>query len=480
MTRQEPPWLTALYSVVGLIIIALAVGFLALLAKFWYIFLIAGGLLAGWSVYRRSLQQQQARDDLDALYQQARYLREHSQLPDATGFADRIITDLGRDGDRHPSAGMLGTMLRIPDELYEAEKLDTIPSPPPIPDSIIAARYRDQLVGLISKLSDPALMDVAAGAVVDSFKNFAETLPPAALHSSEELIAQVEDRAPAAQFTVPLIDMLPDAGRSVEELILPYYGEKVRSLGLFANLRERFDRNLHAVSKVPYRPGNKDSPQLIMPTDHEGNASEIVCGYLAGTPFEVLFGAQIPFAIPEQLSASSTPISSPAPATARRRRCNTSSCPTSPRPNRRASSSSTAKATCCAKSRTWPLFDPDHGALADRLIDHQPDRYRSSARPQHVRCQFRAHGLATTPPPANKSSTASSNSTTTSSARLLGAELTQKQSVIFRYLARLMLTIPGATIHTLIELMGDITPFMDNIRGAAAGRPSVLRDRISA
>jgi hypothetical protein len=52
---------------------------------------------------------------------------------------------------------------------------------------------------------------------------------------------------------------------------------------------------------------------------------------------------------------------------------------------------------------------------------------------------------------------------------LLGAELTQKQSVIFRYLARLMLTIPGATIHTLIQLMGDITPFASNIQALPPG-----------
>src|SRR6202007_1536451 len=46
---------------------------------------------------------------------------------------------------------------------------------------------------------------------------------------------------------------------------------------------------------------------------------------------------------------------------------------------------------------------------------------------------------------------------------LLGAELTQKQSVIFRYLARLMLTIPGATIHDLLKLLGDATPYTQNI-----------------
>jgi hypothetical protein len=36
---------------------------------------------------------------------------------------------------------------------------------------------------------------------------------------------------------------------------------------------------------------------------------------------------------------------------------------------------------------------------------------------------------------------------------LLGAELTQKQNVIFRYLARLMLAIPDAIILTLKDVM---------------------------
>ncbi len=38
---------------------------------------------------------------------------------------------------------------------------------------------------------------------------------------------------------------------------------------------------------------------------------------------------------------------------------------------------------------------------------------------------------------------------------LLGAELTQKQGLIFRYLARLMMVIPGANIQTLRELLED-------------------------
>ncbi len=47
---------------------------------------------------------------------------------------------------------------------------------------------------------------------------------------------------------------------------------------------------------------------------------------------------------------------------------------------------------------------------------------------------------------------------------LLGAELTAKQGAVFRYLARLMLTVESATIHTLIELMDDVRPFQEHIQ----------------
>lgn len=47
--------------------------------------------------------------------------------------------------------------------------------------------------------------------------------------------------------------------------------------------------------------------------------------------------------------------------------------------------------------------------------------------------------------------------------KLLATELTGRQETVFRYLARLMLTIKGATIHTFIDLMDDISPFKEQI-----------------
>tara|TARA_R110002073_G_scaffold69054_6_gene171317 strand:- start:7495 stop:10341 length:2847 start_codon:yes stop_codon:yes gene_type:complete len=53
---------------------------------------------------------------------------------------------------------------------------------------------------------------------------------------------------------------------------------------------------------------------------------------------------------------------------------------------------------------------------------------------------------------------------------LLGAELTQKQGVVFHYLARLMMVVPDATVQTLRELMEDGRPFkkyMTKLDGSA-------------
>lgn len=53
---------------------------------------------------------------------------------------------------------------------------------------------------------------------------------------------------------------------------------------------------------------------------------------------------------------------------------------------------------------------------------------------------------------------------------LLGADLTQRQGVIFRYLARLMLVVPGATIHTMRLFMEEpeaARPYFADLEGSS-------------
>jgi hypothetical protein len=54
---------------------------------------------------------------------------------------------------------------------------------------------------------------------------------------------------------------------------------------------------------------------------------------------------------------------------------------------------------------------------------------------------------------------------------LLGAELTNRQGVIFRYLARLLMVVPGATIYTLMDFMEDpqlVRPYLSQLDPSSA------------
>jgi len=46
---------------------------------------------------------------------------------------------------------------------------------------------------------------------------------------------------------------------------------------------------------------------------------------------------------------------------------------------------------------------------------------------------------------------------------LLGSELTSRQSLVFRFLAQLILAIPDATIHVLVALLKDPTPYLAHV-----------------
>jgi len=63
---------------------------------------------------------------------------------------------------------------------------------------------------------------------------------------------------------------------------------------------------------------------------------------------------------------------------------------------------------------------------------------------------------------------------------LLGAELTQKQAVVFRFLAQLMLNIPDATIQTLRQLLEDPTPYWSHIEALPVTARTFLTEHLFA
>jgi hypothetical protein len=157
---------------------------------------------------------QEARKRNEALYSQACQLLAQSNLPDAETFAHRVS---------HAAPEHIRPILySIAKELYQIEGFDaaTIPPPPAIPESMEGARYRDQLIALISKLSGQTSIDTFEKAIKESFAVFA-TLPP------------IEP----GPYSVPLTDLLANLGKMVERMIEPLKAP------YFAAFREQYNKN---------------------------------------------------------------------------------------------------------------------------------------------------------------------------------------------------------------------------------------------
>jgi hypothetical protein len=265
-----------------------------------------------------------------------------------------------------------------------------------------------------------------------------------------------------AELEVSLVDLCQDLPVLIERAMGTFYDADVVSGPLFQTLRDRLERNIAAASGINYERRHAQSRAAVLPTQQRAASnSELVNLYLAGTPFTSFFATPVPFSIPERVRFEHTHIlaGSGHGKTQTLQRLILSDL-TRPEPPSLVIIDSQGE--MLQKLTRLGLFDPDEGRLASRIVvidptdvEHPPalnmfdinqerfGRYNIAAREQILNGVIELYDYIF--------------------GALLGAELTQKQSVIFRYLARLMLTIPGATIHDLIRLMTDATPYLPAI-----------------
>lgn len=253
----------------------------------------------------------------------------------------------------------------------------------------------------------------------------------------------------AQTFSADLLSSIPHCGAVVEGMILPFYDKDITDRDMFSRLRHRFDHNLEQASgKMPEASSIKDPEKLAQ-------------AYLAGTPFLPFLDDEVTISVPQSARFEHTHILA-----------GTGHGKTQllqylihhdfeqAQGNKLSVVVVDNQSDMIGKLSRLNLFT---GSLAEKLIiidptdiDHPPalnlfdagvDRLENYS-PRQQELAF--------------------NSLVDIYGRffgsLLGAELTAKQGAVFRYLARLMLTIEGATIHTLIELMDDVRPFQQHIQ----------------
>ena len=249
------------------------------------------------------------------------------------------------------------------------------------------------------------------------------------------------------------LDLVSELPSVVERILAGTFDERIERAELFPRLRTRLERNLVAASggNPADVKGFTRTPRLPTRSDIV-NRGELVATYLGGTPLAELFDGALDFVIPQSARFEHTHI---------------------------VAGSGHGKTQTLQYLIANDLPAVARGEASVVVIDSQGDMIRQIAslklfaqgEPLHERICLIDPSDIEYPVSLNlfdvgldrfdRYSELDRERLTNSILELydfvlgslLSAEMTQKQSVIFRYVTRLMLHIPDATIHTLRELM---------------------------
>lgn len=398
----------------------------------------------------------------DQLYAQAQQRSITANFPEPEKFTDAYIDRfLDAIRDDLPAYHVYLAMVHIADALYKAENLNSPLPPTAAANSIEEGRYRDQLIAHQRKTADaPHTLEIFNATLGKCWLDFIAALPPIAKATAEEF-AKCDEAEPFATF--PLIDVLPDAGNAVWSLMLPYFREDAENLGLFADLRKQLERNFHQASGFDYP---APSHKLITPDQHKGAPREIVSAYLANTPFEALFYAPIPFSLTDRQRVEHMHVvgGSGHGKTQLLQRLIFDDLRRDQPP---ALVIVDSQGEMIRKIQQLEIFAPGQPP-SDRLVIIDPEDVEYP--PALNMFDLKAARLGTYSQTIKEQIEASTIETFNYVFGALAAELTSRQNTTFAFVARLMLSIPNATIHTLRELFEDgaasieASPFGEHIR----------------
>jgi hypothetical protein len=267
-------------------------------------------------------------------------------------------------------------------------------------------------------------------------------------------------------FDVPLIELVEDPAELVERLVFFAYDDDTMRLDLFERLRGQYARNLLVASGFPPDANPHEHAQkLIIPTMAKNKTPrDLIDLYLAGTPFADVLELPVPFHIPDEARFEHCHIvggTGHGKTQLMQRMIHADL--VAAQTDGRSVVVIDSQGDLINKLVRLDLFSPEEpDSLFDRLVlidpadvefpaalnlfDAHLDRlrdYRPVDQERVLNGVIELYEIFF--------------------GAMLGAELTQKQGVIFRYLARLMVTIPGATIHTLMQLMQDGRAFKPQI-----------------
>jgi len=220
-----------------------------------------------------------------------------------------------------------------------------------------------------------------------------------------------------------------------------------------AHLAHLIVGNLLRASRISYADAQKRPERLASPLSDNADASTLVERYLGGTPLAALAMAPVPLAITQAIRFEHTHADA-GTGYGKTQFLQWRILADLQRPPAHVPAMVVidSKGEMLKKISRLACFDPERGTLANRLIiidptdiDHPPGlnifdlnqariaAYGRAAQEQILNSVIELYDYIF--------------------GALLDADMTQRQRLVFRYLARLMLAIPGSTIHTLRALL---------------------------
>jgi hypothetical protein len=363
-----------------------------------------------------------ARQETELLYQHA---MAGQVILDRTDIDDLLYATWPADLPFETKAQLLD----IGHALFADERLS--PEVPPVPalcNTVEGARYRDLLARLAQARTDRVMVTAALAQIGESLAVVARAVP----NLSGDVLVGV------SQFLEPL-------GPTIEAVIAPFY----RDTGYihFKALRERLDQNLERTHRT----------NPLLPRDYKG--TDAVETYLTGTRLKSLFAIKTPFEIPEASRFEHVHM---------------------------VAGSGHGKTQTLQYFIAKDLLDVARMDKSIVVIDSQGDLIRTILAAKHLppeRIVLIDPEDITFPVALNLFSVGQERLSGYSAVdqerltnsilelydfvlgSLLGSGMTSKQNVVFRYVTRLMLHIPNATIHTLRDLMepGGTAKYQDAI-----------------
>ncbi len=261
--------------------------------------------------------------------------------------------------------------------------------------------------------------------------------------------------------TVPLVDLVENPALVMSRLLATFTSDLVLKADLFNELREQFDRRICAASGIEWHERFETKRKPVSPEAYKPQQPSLLAtAYLDGTPWKIFFDTPLPLTIPFPVRFEHTHIVGGSG------HGKTQLLQLSILRDLEASIEDgrsivviDSQGDLIQNVSGLSLFAPDDpSGLSDRLLIVDPTDVEY---PVALNMFDFDRGTVERLPLVERERVLNATIDLYEYffGALLGAELTARQGIIFKYIARLLLEVPDATIHTFRELMEDGEPF---------------------